>query len=132
MAPRYLQIRNAAFYLMLAAFASLFAMLGSFFDIPCNIVGVLGLLVVLLTIRLGENRMQKLFFILAGGAGAGYLITMTVFRVMGMLGHKPGGDGGGITVAMFFVVLPPLFIIGAVGSIVLLIKGRVRKNRNMP
>ena len=121
---KLLKIRNAALMVQLAGCATMFCMLGPGFDIPCALFAAAGLVVLLLTIKLGELGIQKLFFILAGLAGTGSLITLVVFNLLRWSGHTPGGDGGGITVAMLIVVCPILFLIGAVGSIVCLIKGR--------
>ena len=124
MNSKSLQFRNAALIVQLAGFAAMFCMLGPWFDIPCALFGAAGLVVLLLTIKLGEPRIQKLFFILAGVAGTGSLITLVVFNLLRCSGHTPGGDGGGITVAMLIVVCPILFLIGAVGSTVCRVWGR--------
>jgi hypothetical protein len=132
MSPIVRNIRNAAFYAMLPVFLSLIVLLGPLFDIPCYILGVLGLVVVPLTLKLGEPLAQKLFFLLAGGAGLGFGLTLAVFGLLALAGFKPGGDGGGPTVALLIVVFPLLFLIGAAGSIVLLIKARIAEKKNAP
>jgi hypothetical protein len=134
MKTRPLQIRNAAFYVMLPSF--FLALLGLFgvsirsCGIPSMPLALAGLAVVLLTIRLEEGSIQKCFFIVAGASGAGLAITLIVFDIMRMLGCPPGGDGGGITLPMI-LLCPPLFIIGAVGSIVFLVKDS-GANNGMP
>lgn len=128
MKARSPQIRNIAFYVAIVSF---FLVLLTLFGvrsiqssgIPSIPLALAGLVVVLLTLRLKESVMQKCFFILAGGSGAGLAITLIVFDIMRMLGCPPGGDGGGITLPMI-LICPPLFLIGAVGGIVFLIKGR--------
>ena len=130
MKTKSLRIRNAAFAVQLAGFVAMFCMLGPWFDIPCALFGAAGVVVWLLTIQLGEPGIQKLFFILAGVAGTGSLTTLVVFNLLRWSGHTPGGDGGGITVGMLIVVCPILFLIGAVGSLVFLIKGRITEKKS--
>lgn len=120
-------IRNTVFYIMIPLF---FVSVGSFkqmFDILFLPLGLPGLVVVLLTIWIVEPRMQKVFFLLAGGAGAAMFITCAVFSLMRHFGCTPGGDGGGITVPML-LGSPIVFIIGAVGAIVCLVRGSRAKN----
>jgi len=124
-------IRNVAFGLMIFFFLILFASLGPGFDTPCNLFGSLGLVVLLLTVAIAEPKIQKVFFIIAGVAGTAALITLNSFKMLSWLGHQPGGDGGGITVPMLIVVCPILFVIGAVGSTVCLIKGRRAQKGSM-
>lgn len=116
-------LRNAVFGLMIITFISLFFSLGPQFDIPCYILGVEGIVLFLLTLKQGERRWQKTFMLLAGGAGAGFLFTLGTFQILSRLGLQPGGDGGGPTVALLIIVFPALFLIGAIGSIVCLIRG---------
>jgi hypothetical protein len=114
-------IRNTVFGLMILCF---FVSVGSFSQM-CDILfmplGLPALAVVLLTIWVDEPRIQKVFFLLAGGAGAAMFITCAVFSIMRYFGHTPGGDGGGITVPML-LGCPIVFIIGAVGAIVCLVR----------
>lgn len=122
-----------AFFLMIVSFLSMLATLNPRFDIPCNAFGAFGVVVLLLTIAIGEPGIQKLFFILTGVAGTAALITLNAFKFLSWLGHQPGGDGGGITVPMLIVVCPILFLIGSVGSIVCLIKAAITENQtNQP
>jgi hypothetical protein len=122
-------IRNMAFFLMIVSFLSMLTTLNPKFDIPCNVFGALGVVVLLLTIVIGEPGIQKLFFILTGVAGTAALITLNAFKLLSWLGHQPGGDGGGITVPMLIVVCPILFLIGAIGSIVYLIKAQIAEKK---
>ncbi|MBI5822081.1 MAG: hypothetical protein HZA88_24170 [Verrucomicrobia bacterium] len=114
-------IRNGALLMQFMGFVGMLTTLNASFDIPCNIFGVSGLVVLLLTIKLGEPRIQKLFFILAGVAGAGSLIALNGFKLLAWFGHTPGGDGGGITVPML-ILCPVLFLIGSIGAIVCLVR----------
>lgn len=113
-----MQIRNVAFYVTLPCF---FLVLVIVFDratrssgIPSIPLALAGLAVLLATFRVKESILHKVFFILAGGSGAALAINMIV-------GPVGGGDGGGIFLPMI-LICPPLFIIGAVGCIVFLIK----------
>jgi hypothetical protein len=104
-----LRIRNAAFYLQLASLVSFFALLPlldflklprpgfpRWVDIHLAAFSVLGLVVLLLTLKASEARIQKASFLLAGGAG--------------------------ITVPMI-LLCPPVFFVGAVSAIVCIIRG---------
>jgi len=124
------QIRNVVFYVQCAMFVAMLCILGPRFFHLCAVFGVVGLATLMLSIKVVEPRIQKLFFILAGGAGTASLITLAVFYLLAWSGHTPGGDGGGITVPMLIVVCPALFLIGAVGSTVCRIKGRIAARRN--
>lgn len=137
------RIRNAAFYAQLATFVGMIAFFLNIFRLPglsftqnydvlSTVFGALGVPVLWLTFRAKEVVLQKLFFILAGVAGVGVFVTLAVFTLLSWAGHKPGGDGGGITVLMLVVVCPIAFLIGAVGSVVYLIKGAIAEKRNTP
>lgn len=121
-------IRTAVFGLMIVTFISLFFSLGPQFDIPCYILGVEGLILFVLTLLLRERMIQRIFFLLTGAAGAGFLITLGTFKILSLLGHQPGGDGGGPTVALLIIVFPALFLIGAIGSIVCVLRGQKAAN----
>ncbi len=136
-----LRIRNAAFYAQLATFAAMAAFfLGVFrvpgishaqnYDLLSIVFGTLGLPVLLLTLMVKESGLQKLFFMVAGAAGAGVIITLGVFALLSWSGHTPGGDGGEITVPTLIIVCPILFIIGAVGGMVFLIKEGIAGRKN--
>jgi hypothetical protein len=91
------------------------------FDIVCMIMGAFGLVVALTTIWLEESRIQKAFFIMAGGGGAAMLIAWGVFHLLALVGHKPGGDGGGMTLPVVFLG-GAASLIGSVGAIVCLVR----------
>ena len=104
--------------------------------------GLLGLMVVVLTTRLREARIQKIFFVLAGASAAGIPICAILHNlVYGLFiawfgkgfweRHVPGGDEPVFFILALFVC-PALFLIGTVGSIVLLIKGKITKDANVP
>ncbi len=115
-------VRVGMLVLMVITFISLFLSLGPRFHTPCYVLGVEGLILVVLTLLLRERLVQKMFFLITGAAGSGFLFTLGAFQVLSWLGHKPAGDGGGPTVALLIIVFPALFLIGAIGSIVCLIR----------
>lgn len=114
-------IRNTAFGLMVLCFLLVFTVPRRSFDIPCMIMGAFGLAVALLTFWIDESKVQKVFFVMAGGGAAAMLIAFGAFHLLAMCGHKPGGDGGGITVPTVLIGLA-LTIIGSIGSFVCLFK----------
>jgi len=120
-----LQIRNVAFYVTLPSFflvlVTVFGRAIGSSGIPSVPLALAGAVVVLATFRVKESIVHEFFFILAGASGAALAITLIVFGIMRMLGCPPGGDGGGITLPMI-LICPPLFIIGAVGGIVCLVR----------
>lgn len=123
-------IRTGMLVLMILTFLMLLASLGPHFDTPCYILGVEGLILFVLTLLLRERMIQKIFFLTTGAAGSGFLFTLGTFAMLSWLGHQPGGDGGGPTVALLIIVFPALFLIGAVGSIVCLVRGRNAAKEN--
>lgn len=116
-------LRNVVFGLMIVTFIALIGMLGPRFDMPCYILGVEGIVLFLLTLLLRERVVQRIFFLLTGAAGSGFLFTLGTFKVLSWLGHTPGGDGGGPTVALLIIVFPALFLVGVIGASVCLIRG---------
>lgn len=110
-------IRNGAFALAVMLLLAMFSSMGTKFFPACALFGSAGLVVLVLTLMMSEPKLQKLFFILAGGAGTAALTTLTVFQIMVWSGHPPGGDGGGITVPMLLIICPITFLIGAIGAV---------------
>lgn len=68
-------IRSAAWGMMVLPILLMFASLGPGFDTSCNLFGLLGLGVLLLTIAIAESRIRKAFFLFAGFAGTAAWIT---------------------------------------------------------
>jgi hypothetical protein len=104
--------------------------------------GLLGLVVVVLTVKLREARIRKLCFILAGASAAGipicallhnfsYGLLISLFGKGFWERHASGGDES-IFFILALIVCPVLFLLGTVGSIVLLIKGKVAQDANVP
>jgi len=124
-------IRNTAFGLMILCSFMVFAVPVKLFDVPCMIMGAFGLAVALTTFWVEESKVQKVFFIMAGGGAAAVLIAFGAFHLLAMCGHKPGGDGGGITVPTVLIGLA-LTIVGSIGAIVCLIKRAITDTKNTP
>ena len=89
-----------------------FVLIGAFF--------ALGLAVVILTIKQKVKGKLKFFLILAGAAAAGFVASVILHNLLSALLR--------IEEPVFFLiavlVCPAAFLIGAVGSIILLIKRR--------
>ncbi len=125
------RIRNAVFYVQCAMFVAMMCIMGEPFFLLCALFGAAGLGVLVLTFKVGEPILQKVFFLVAGTAGTAALVTAAVFHVLAWSGHTPGGDGGGITVAMLMLVCPALFVLGAIGGSVCRIRGKIAASKNV-
>jgi hypothetical protein len=108
-------IRNVVFFVLAALFAVLSYMV--FFYRPGSIPSLLpiafsisGLVVVILTARLEEAGARKLFFILTGASAAAIPLTAIL--------HNFIFEGFFFVLALF--VFPALFVIGWLGSVVLM------------
>ncbi|MCX5633589.1 MAG: hypothetical protein NTW93_07960 [Phycisphaerae bacterium] len=134
-----LQTRSVIFWALVVFFAALvggitkrwmfwghrmpllgFAVIGIIF---CALAATL----LVLTLKLKEPFMQKFFFILTGASAVCIPIFVILHNlVYGLFFHGKDGDE-----AVFFIlavlVCPALFLLGVLGSIVLLISGRLRK-----
>jgi hypothetical protein len=150
------KIRDATFFLMVAIFSVLVALfsLGGHRNAPAFqwagltwrvlapalAIGfaLSGLVQVVLTLRLQEARLQKTFFLLAGAAALAIPICAILHNVVYGLFIWWFGEGfwagHGTDEPVFFllavVVCPALFVVGSVGSMVVLIKARMSKQGN--
>ena len=142
--------RNGAFYMQLAIAAILIicAARGGPAKVPLPVFaalgiafGVLGLLLVVLTARLAEPRIWKVFFMLTGASSAGMPICAILHNLLDRLFIIWLGEGvwekyGMSEEPVFFIlavlVCPALFVIASVGSLVLLIKARITTHANVP
>lgn len=134
------QIRNTTIFVLSAIFAALLAdyWLGR---IPFPAIVVLGLgflllgpVSVVLTLRLKEARLQKTFFLLAGASAAAIPICVVLHNLVyglfiwwfgeGFWKRHGMPDGTPVFFNLAFGVFPALFILGAVGSIVLILRAR--------
>jgi len=114
-------ISNTAFCLMVLCFFMVFSVPVRAVDVMCMIVGAFGLAVAIPTFWLDESKIQKAFFIIAGGGAAAMLIAWGAFHVLALCGHKPGGDGGGMTLPVVLIG-GAASIIGSIGAIVCLVR----------
>ncbi len=146
MKAKAIQIRNAIFWVIIAIFAAMVVIIasqGRFLGHKLTIVvfasliitfSVLAAVLVVLTARVKEAFIRKLFFIVTGASAAGVLVFGILHNLVYGLCVKFGwvywGEGGDEPV--FFIlalfVCPVLFFLGALGSIVLLIRAGLRKN----
>ncbi len=141
-----LQIRNVILCMLVLIFAILSIALSRLIRLHFSVIvslaiafGVLGLALVVLTARLRERRIQKTFFILAGVSAAGIPICAILHNLVHGLFIAWFGEGfweryvGGGDEPVFFIlavfVCPALFLVAAVGSIALLMKGRIQKGK---
>jgi hypothetical protein len=134
------RIRNIALFALVSIFALLFALVGlggRVVRFPLSLLVVLaiafvllGLVVVVLTVRLQEARTKKIFFLMAGASAAAMPICALLHNVVYALFILWFGEGfwerHGADEPVFFilaiVVFPALFLVGAIGSIVFLAK----------
>jgi hypothetical protein len=137
-----LKIRNAIFWALIVNFAAMVAAIAGQnrfwghktpFPVFASLIiafGVLGAALVVITAKLRESGVRKLFFVLAGASAAGFLICGILHNLVYALCVKLGWGfcGSGGDEAVFFIlglfVCPALFAIGTLGGIVLLISAR--------
>jgi hypothetical protein len=144
-----LQVRNTIFWALVAIFAVLVTAivtgrggrLGFVMPISAMIVlaaafVVLAVALVIITAKLNESRIRKSFFIVTGASAALIPIFAILHNLVYVLcvkfGWGFGGKGG--DEAVFFIlailVCPALFVLGAMGSIVLLVSAMLRKKES--
>jgi len=150
MKGRALQARNVVFYVLVVLFAVIVASLGGrLVNLPFSVTavlaivfGLLGIVLVVLAAKLKGPILQKAFFILTGASAAAMPIFAVlhnlVYRLLITLfgeGFWEGRTGGGDEPVFFvlaILVCPALFLVGTVGSIVLLVKARSAKQAQVP
>jgi hypothetical protein len=134
------RVRNVTFLLLIAAFACLLAIFNPFarsVGVPFGVVkavaigfGVLGLAVVVLTARLEGARLQKACFLLTGASAAAIPVCAVLHNLVYVLFIAWYGQGfwerHGTDEPVFFIlallVFPALFLIGAAGSAIMLVR----------
>lgn len=144
------KVRNVVFYVVVVLFAVIVATFSeAFVDVPfaatavlAIVFGLLGIVLVVLAARLKGPRIQKTFFILTGASAAGIpifavlhnLVYALLIALFGEGFWERNGSGGDEPVFFILAVLvcPALFLIGTVGSIVLLVKARTSKQTDVP
>jgi hypothetical protein len=139
METKALRIRNVIFWALVVIFAALVAS-------PCLmnrlrfweykrlllvVIAVvffaLAIALLVLTVKLKEPLIRRIFFLLTGASAAGIPICVILHNlVYGLFFAGTQGDE-----AVFFIlavlVCPALFVIGMLGSIVILVSDRFRK-----
>lgn len=139
------KLRNVTFFVLVAVFAllvALFSPAGRFIGAPVLVhivlalgLVLLGMFLVVLTLRLSEPRIQKMFFLLTGAAAAAIPVCVILHNVVYGLfiwwfdegfWARHGSDEP-VFFIMAIIVCPALFLIGSMGSIVLLIAARARE-----
>jgi hypothetical protein len=97
------------------------------------ILGLLGLVIVILTRRLPEPRWHRVFALVTGISAAAIPISVVLHNLVYALCIALFGEGfwEGSDEPFFFIlaiiVFPALFVIGVVGSTVLLIRSKAAK-----
>ena len=135
-------IRNTVFGVLIALFVALLAdVFGRFVQLPfftvAIVFGLLGLALIVLTIRIRESRTRKLFFILTGASAAGIPLCAILHNVVyGLFIALFGKDfWGGGDEAVFFIlalfVCPALFLVGVGGTLVTGILSRSAKHPDL-
>jgi len=139
MKTKALQIRNIIFWVLIAIFAALVASPSManrwrFWEYKRLLLAViavvffaLAIALLVLTVKLKEPLIQRIFFLLTGASA----VCIPIFAILhnlvyGLFFHGKDGDE-----AVFFIlavlVCPALFVIGMLGSLVLLIFARLKK-----
>jgi hypothetical protein len=135
-----LRMRNIAFFVLVLIFAlllALFSLGGRLIRFRISLLVVLaiafvllGLAMVVLTVRLKEATTKKVFFLMAGASAVAIPICALLHNVVYALFILWFGEGfwerHGTDEPVFFilamVVFPALFLVGTIGSIVFLAK----------
>jgi hypothetical protein len=100
---------------------------------PFAVFSLLGVVLIVLTLREKVGGRLKTFFLLTGASAAGILVSILLHAaVYALFSHFFGSDfwNGGDELFFFtmaVVVCPLGFLVGVVGSIVLLIKSAVSR-----
>lgn len=134
------QLRNAALLGLVILFALtvlFFSLDRRFFNaaaVLAIIFGLLGLVLMVLSLRLREPRLHRVFFLLTGMSAALIPISVVLHNLVYALcivffGEKFWKDGSDepLFFILAIVVFPALFVIGAVGSTVLLIRSKMKR-----
>lgn len=132
--------RNASLFGLVALFVLtllFFSLDRRLFNVAAGlaiIFGLLGLVLVVLTLRLQEPRLHRVFFLLTGISAALIPISVVLHNLVYALCIVFFGEGfweGGSDEPFFFIlaliVCPALFIVGAVGSMAFLVRANIAK-----
>jgi hypothetical protein len=132
------KLRNAALFGLVVIFALMlfvFSIDKRLFNIAAVLAigfGLLGLVLVVLTLRLHEARLHRAFFLLTGISAALIPISVLLHNLVYALcivffGKEfwQGGSDEPLFFILALIVCPALFMIGAVGSTVLLVRSKM-------
>lgn len=142
METKALRTRNTIFWALVVIFAALVGGIANRWRFWGHRLPLWGLAIIavifcglaaallVLTLKLKERGIRKVFFILTGASAAGIPICAILHNlVYGLFYYGKDGDE-----AVFFIlavmVCPALFVLGILGSIVLLVSARLKK-RNL-
>jgi lysylphosphatidylglycerol synthetase-like protein (DUF2156 family) len=140
METKALRIRNAIFWVLVVIFAALVASLSlvnrlRFWEYKRLLLAViavvffaLAIALLVLTVKLKEPLIRKIFFILTGASA----VCIPIFAILhnlvyGLFFHGKAGEDEPVFFILAVIVCPILFVIGMLGSIVTLLYGRLRK-----
>jgi hypothetical protein len=131
------QIRNAIFLSLIVTFAVLVTAIGRFggpklLIYPAVVFFALAAALVVLTIKLKESGVRKFFFILTGASAIGIPVCAILHNLVFALCIKFNciywkGSDEPVFFILAILVCPGLFVIGSLGSIVLLVTTRLKK-----
>jgi hypothetical protein len=134
------KVRNIIFAAIVVTFALLvIGILGRNWQcgkLPFSVVAGLGILfcilaavMLVLTVKIKEPKIQKIFFILTSGSAAGIPICAILHNVVyGLFFHGKGGGDEAVFFILAIIVLPALFLLGTIGSIATLIYAKMKNS----
>jgi FlaA1/EpsC-like NDP-sugar epimerase len=141
MKTKALQIRNAVFWALVVFFVALVASPSlanwwRFWEYKRLLLAViavvffaLAIALLVLTVKLKEPLIRKIFFILTGASA----VCIPIFAILhnlvyGLFYHGKAGEDEAVFFILAIFVCPALFVLGVLGSLVLFISARLRKN----
>ena len=141
METKALRIRHIIFWAMVVIFAALVAspiMVATrlrFWEYKRLLLVViavvfftLAIALLVLTLKLKEPLMRRIFFLLTGASAVGIPIFAILHNlVYGLFFHGKAGEDEAVFFILAVIVCPALFAVGMLGSIVILISDRLRK-----
>jgi hypothetical protein len=142
METKALRIRNVIFWSQVVIFAALVGGMGManrwffcghrmpllVFAVIAIIFCALAITLLVLTLKLKEPLIRRIFFLLTGASAVGIPICVILHNlVYGLFYHGKAGEDEVVFFILAVLVCPALFVIGTLGSIILLISARLKK-----
>jgi hypothetical protein len=140
METKTLKLRNAIFWLLVVIFAALVASprlanwwrFWEYKRLLLVVIAVvffaLAIALLVLTVKLKEPLIRRIFFLLTGASAVGIPICVILHNlVYGLFFHGKAGEDEAVFFILAVIVCPALFVIGMLGSIVILASARFRK-----